>query len=162
MVVADSARDASWVRMHVYRAYCECRIYDHECTRTWEYNTSSNQYFNRICYICLVDKVNSTVQGEALSLYTWEPGKPWKFMEAHDCKYQWWRVKARGWVYDYESVACESIWRSQHRWLPDRSYSNRIQYGNPSDNLWSQIKYRYMDRQVILHDPGDINVTPKA
>ena len=48
-------------------------------------------------------------KGEALFLYTWRPGTLWKSMEAHDCKCQWWwRVKTHGWVYDCESVACES------------------------------------------------------
>jgi len=65
-------------------------------------------------------------KGEALSSYTWRPGTPWKSMEAHDCKCQWrWWVKTRGWVYDCESVACESIRRSQYRRLPFRSYSNK-------------------------------------
>jgi hypothetical protein len=34
-------------------------------------------------------------------------------------RWRWrWRVKTRGWVYDCESVACESIRRSQYRRLP--------------------------------------------
>jgi hypothetical protein len=48
------------------------------------------------CYECEADEVYSTIKGEALSLYTREPGTPWKAMEAHDCKSQWWRVKTRG------------------------------------------------------------------
>jgi hypothetical protein len=35
------------------------------------------------------------------------------------------RYRSRGWVYDCESVACESIRRSRYRRLPFRSYSNR-------------------------------------
>jgi len=91
-------------------------------------------------------------KGEARSLYTWRPGTPWKSIEACDCKYQWrWRVKTRGWVYDCECVACESIRRSQYRRLPFRSYSNSNLVTVRSGMRALPSRLKHVDSFTITH-----------
>ena len=58
-----------------------------------------------ICYECDVNEVCSIIQGETLSLYTWEPATPLKSIEAHNCKYQ------------AVAVASDDSWISLRLWV---------------------------------------------